>query len=216
MTFPQTVRHAAASLLASADASLPDALIAFLQRFVGRPYVIRTSALKPQNGPHTDAFACVVFRGPTPATETSTPDPIPAACATTVIDACENLSLEDLRAAYLRTATAKQIQQSAPCPHGDTAYRNELLSVVFALRSDLTLSTIANEVRRLNERTSATQWPDIVAVANTGLIQYAAQFPGETTMGDFFLPNALHSQPIPVVTGYRVGASDPNNWIVLW
>jgi hypothetical protein len=63
-----------------------------------------------------------------------------------------------------------------------------LLGVIFARRSPLNLEAIAEEMQRLNAGMPATLWPDMVAVADTGVVQYSAQFPGENVTGDFFLP----------------------------
>jgi hypothetical protein len=44
----------------------------------------------------------------------------------------------------------------------------------------------------------ATLWPDMVAVADTGVVQYSAQVPGENVTGDFFLPGERLSYAAPM------------------
>ncbi len=69
------------------------------------------------------------------------------------------------------------------------------------------METLALEVERLNAETIDSSWPDVVAVADTGTIQYAIQFPGEGLSGDFLPPaeGALqnHVPPIYVVLVLR-------------
>ena len=198
MELSQTVLEAGRQVRAAAGPSLPDALTQFLAAFIGPPYAIRTSALGDQAGQRTDPFTCIVFR--TMGAEVGAPAAalIPAGQGAAVIDGHEELSIETLRAAYPRIAAAKRLQQGAQRSSNSAGHRNELLGVLLGLRSDLTLEAIAEEMRRLNEQGPASEWPDMVVVADMGVVQYSAQFPGENIVGDFFLPNAAHSQPAPV------------------
>jgi len=62
----------------------------------------------------------------------------------------------------------------------------------------MSLEAIAEEMQRLNEDIPGTEWPDLVAVADAGVVQYAVQFPGENLTGDFFLPDAKLSYTAPM------------------
>ena len=198
MQLSDAVLHAGQHMRAAAGPSLPDALMRFLAAFIGSPYAIQTCARVKTAGQQSDPFTCIVFRTLDEKAVRPVEGPIPAGQAAAVVDGHEELTIETLRAAYSRIAAAKRLQQGAQRSSSDTGQRNELLGVLLGLRSTLTLEAIAEEMRRLNEQGPASDWPDMVIVADTGVVQYSAQFPGENIMGDFFLPNAAHSQPAPV------------------
>jgi hypothetical protein len=105
------------------------------------------------------------------------------------VDACEELDLEGLRAAYTRIAQAKRLRKTAvPCEERPPR-TTVTLGVIFALRSALPLDGIADELGGLNAQTPGGEWPNMVAVASTGVINYAVQFPGESSfVGDWLLP----------------------------
>jgi len=186
---PQEVGEAGRRVSAASEAALPQALRGFLSSFVGKPYAIAHAAIEGAGGAKSESFAAVVFAAADGETAVPVGGLVPAARAAAVIDACEDLSLEGLRAAYGRMAAAKRLRQGvAAPPGGNAAQRDELLGVVLGLRSPLTLEAIALEMQQLNGEVPATEWPDMVAVVSTGLVQYSAQFPGENVTGDFFLP----------------------------
>jgi hypothetical protein len=186
MRLTQAVHEAGRRLGNAAGVSLPEALREFLTLFVGRPYDVRPGLIEGPEGSLSGLFASVVFT----TAEGTVPEDhaVPGARAAAVIDGCDELTLEGLGAAYARVAEAKRIRQEAKPTGNRGGRKDDLLGVVLALRSTLTLEALADEMRRLNGRTSPTQWPDAVAVANTGVVQYGAQFPGENITGDFFLP----------------------------
>ena len=142
-------------------------------------------------------FACVIFTAGDGASAVPASGPVPIARAAAVIDSCDELSLEELREAYARIAGAKRLRQEAPTPDA-AGRRSKLLGVILARRSPLNLETIAEEMQRLNAAMPATLWPDMIAVADTGLVQDSAQFPGENVTGDFFLPGERLSYAAPM------------------
>jgi len=106
-----------------------------------------------------------------------------------VIDASESLDLERLRAAYGRIAQVKRLRKSAALRPKDPPSTNVTLGVIFAPRSALPLDDLADELGRLNVQTPGGEWPNMVAVGSTGAINYAVQFPGESSLsGDWLLP----------------------------
>lgn len=123
---------------------------------------------------------------------------MPAHRAAALIDASEALTVDSLRASYGRIAQAKQLRKSAPPKVKGAGGNTATLGIVLAVRSDLTLEAIAEEMRRLNEQTPGHERPDIVVVASTGLVQYSAQFPGENVSGDFILPGETLSYAPPM------------------
>jgi hypothetical protein len=49
---------------------------------------------------------------------------------------------------------------------------------------------VAEELERLNAQSPSREWPDMIAVASTGAIHYAVQFPGELSVAGDYLPPA--------------------------
>ncbi|MBI2222853.1 MAG: hypothetical protein HYU53_16810 [Acidobacteria bacterium] len=169
MTLPERVLEAGRAVLAAERDSLARTLGAFVSTFVGRPYLAGPATLEGVGGRQSAPFACVVF----------------------------TLSLENFREGYARIAGAKRLWQETP-RSGDAGRRSELLGVILARRSQLNLEAVAEEMQRLNTEMPATLWPDMVAVADTGLVQYSAQFPGENVTGDFLLPGETLSYAAPM------------------
>ena len=193
MPLPDRVLEAGRAVLAADRDSFARTLGGFVSAFVGRPYVAGSAVLEGAGGRQSAPFACVVFTAGEGAS--GVPVPIPRAAA--VIDGCDVLSLEELREAYARIAGAKRLRQAGP-PSDAAGRRSELLGVILASRSPLNLEAIAEEMQRLNAGMPATLWPDMVAVADTGVVQYSAQFPGENVTGDFFLPGERLSYAAPM------------------
>src|SRR3990170_4684840 len=197
MTLPERVLEVGRAVLAAERDSLARTLGAFVSTFVGRPYLAGPATLKGAGGGQSAPFACVVFTAGESASAVPAGAPVPITRAAAVIDAHEELSLEDLREGYARIAGAKRLWQETPRP-GDAGRRSELLGVILARRSQLNLEAVAEEMQRLNTEMPATLWPDMVAAADTGLVQYSAQFPGENVTGDFFLPGETLSYTPPM------------------
>ncbi len=197
MTLPERVLEAGRAVLAAERDSLTRTLGAFVSTFVGRPYLAGPATLEGVGGRQSAPFACVVFTAGEGASAVPAGAPVPITRAAAVIDAHEELSLENLREGYARIAGAKRLWQETP-RSGDAGRRSELLGVILARRSQLNLEAVAEEMQRLNTEMPATLCPDMVAVADTGLVQYSAQFPGENITGDFFLPGETLSYAAPM------------------
>lgn len=196
-TLRERVLEAGRSVLAADRDSLARTLSEFVSTFVGRPYAAAPAVLQGTDGTQSAMFACVAFTTDASASSELSDGYIPCARAAAVIDACDKLTLEGLREAYGRIAGAKRLRKEESSSK-TTGRRSELLGVMLARRSPLSLEAIAKEMERLNTEMSATLWPDMVAIAETGLVQYSAHFPGENITGDFYLPGARMSYTPPM------------------
>src|SRR5947207_5681375 len=98
MDVSQEVKRAAQDVIAAPPASLADALNVFVGTFVGWPFIAAPGFAVDDEGNRSDVFACVIHT--TPAKDGA--GGFPADSVAAVIDASENLGLEDLRAAYAR------------------------------------------------------------------------------------------------------------------
>jgi hypothetical protein len=165
MTLPERVLEAGRAVLAAERDSLARTLGAFVSTFVGRPYLAGPATLEGVGGRQSAPFACVVFTAGEGASAVPAGAPVPITRAAAVIDAHEELSLENFREGYARIAGVKRLWQETP-RSGDTGRRSELLGVILARRSQLNLEAVAEEMQRLNTEMPATLWPDMVAVAD--------------------------------------------------
>lgn len=197
MTLAEKVREAAQDVMAATEAPLSDTLNRFVEAFIGWPFAVRPAIIEGLDGSRSAPFAAVVYMVPGGG---AVPDvgPVPADRAAALIDACEALTVDSLRASYGRIAQAKQLRKRALPKVKGAGGNTATLGIVLAVRSDLTLEAIAEEMRRLNEQTPGHERPDIVVVASTGLVQYSAQFPGENVSGDFILPGETLSYTPPM------------------
>lgn len=198
MSLTQDVHDAARTLTGAGDAGLPEALATFLTLQVGQPFGVRRGVLTGPGNRLGPEFATVVFSTATDYAAMDADGPVPVKRAAAVVDACEELTIERLRTAYSRIGEAKRMRQSLPPGGRRRGNREGLVGVVLGLRSSLTLEEIAEEMQRLNGGSPATEWPDLVAVADAGVVQYGAQFPGENVTGDFFLPEDQPTYTVPM------------------
>ena len=103
MDMSQTVHQSAQEVIAARPTSLADALNTFVGTFVGWPFTAAPGFVEDYDGNRSDVFACVIHT--TPAAKGG-PVGLPADGVAAVIDASENLGIEDLREAYARIAHA--------------------------------------------------------------------------------------------------------------
>lgn len=136
------------------------------------------------DGSKTDLLAAVVYTGTSPSSGEVGIDGVAA-----VIDAYEDLTLDNLRIAYGRAQAVKSFQKRIP---KDIAFDETAIAmttyIVFARSSSLSLDEISSEMARLNAGGPCETWPDLVAVDRKGLVNYTTRVPGESMSGDFFLP----------------------------
>src|SRR5574337_1211848 len=202
MEISQQVHDAGQEVVSATAATLHGILNDALGRFLGWPFKVTAGRVADRDGHKTETFASVVYAAPAGG---AAPDPqaIPADAAAAVIDACESLDCEGFRAAYEHIAQAKRLTK-APVPYlSDTPVSTITLGIVFSLRSAIPLEGVDEELQRLNAQTPSDQRPDMVAIASTGAIHYAVQFPGESLIGDFLPPAkgalAAYTPPMYIV-----------------
>jgi hypothetical protein len=183
--------------------NIGSALNAELNRFLGWPFRADSGIAKNHEGLGTGYFSSIIH---VKADSTSPPQTaeVSADALACVIDVSDSMNLGEFRAAYLRVAHAKSLRKSEASQIKDGPHRTGTLGIIFAVRTDLPLEKLAEELDRLNRITPSTQWPDMMISLSTGTINYAAQFPGEKLGGDFFLPTAenapLFTLPMYIVT----------------
>lgn len=180
MAFADNV-HAAGTLVREAgEPMLGEALAGFIGRFVAPAFNVVSASIEDEDGARTELFAAVVHSGEIRDGVVRADD------AAVALHAVATLDLAGLREGYAALVRAKQLRKS-PVPSGEQR-TNRTLTILLAQRSELPMETLAEEVERLNAETPDPAWPDVVAVADTGTIQYAVQFPGEGLSGDFLPP----------------------------
>ncbi|MBI4306481.1 MAG: hypothetical protein HY678_09215 [Chloroflexi bacterium] len=188
MGIAQDVHSAGERVALATEASLPGVLNDVLGRFLGWPFQVSPGCVTDQDRRRTDVFASVIHTPPI-ARGSSTQEGIPADTVGAIIDVSYSLDLDGLRSSYLRVAAAKSLRKT-PAPRLDGMPTSTItMGLIFALRSALPLEEIAAELDRLNTQTPSRQWPDMVVIASTGVINYVGQFPGDSTLADL-LPAA--------------------------
>ena len=179
----------AGQLLHRADLDLPTALN---QLFKDRLGTFKTDAAEVASSDgmvRTGPFAAVVHTGEVRGST------IPIDGVAAVVDAYDELTRENLRAAYDRARQIKALTKrpvkegSAPDP---TSIAMTLV-IIFARRSNLSLDQVSDEMSKINLTMPASAWPDMVAIDGKGVVNYATRVPGEDQLGDFFLPVAEHA-----------------------
>jgi len=187
MGLHQEVYDAGQEIASATGANLPVSLGSILGRFLGWPFEVISGKVVDLEGNKTDTFASVVYAKSEGAVATDL-DAIPADATAAIIEACENMDLEGFRAAYRQVAKAKRLKKRA-VPHlKETPRTTVTLGIIFALRSAIPLEDLAEELVRLNSETPSREWPDMVVVMSAGVINYEAQFPGESLCGDYLPP----------------------------
>ena len=187
MGLSQEAHDAGQEVASAAGATLPETLNRVLERFLGWPYRVTSACVVDQDGTRTERFVSVAYvtsEGAAAPESTA----IPADAVAAVIDSCESLNLDGFRAAYSRIAQAKRLRKGA-APHPGVPWSTTVtLGIIFALRSELPFDDLAEELNRLNAGKPGGEWPNMVVVASTGVIDYAVQFPGESLSADFLIP----------------------------
>lgn len=195
------VHEAGKELCAATQETIAGILNAAINRFMGSFFAATPGGIVDEGGATTESFAAVVHL---PDAAPDHAGNFPADKVAAVIDTCEELTIESLRAAYARIAHAKTLKKAAPAYDSQ---RRSTLGILLAIRSALPLEAIAEELDRLNATVPEHRWLDMVAVAATGTISYAVQFPGQSELNDFMLPDehakSELSPPIYVVSVMR-------------
>jgi hypothetical protein len=182
-------------ILAAEESSAPTTLNAALSHLVGPAFHVRPGVIVDYDSSKTERFCAVVHQAKDGNDVT---DALPADNVAAVVDYVDEMDVETLRAACHRIAAAKRLRKHAiPRPPDST---NVTLGLIFARSSKVSLEVLAAELYRLNTQMPQRHWPDMVAVASMGIVNYAGQYPGEMPSGDYLpavAPSFEHG-PAPV------------------
>jgi hypothetical protein len=204
MSISEEAHEVGKNLLTATPATIAATINGALSRFIGDHFKSDSGHVVDCDGKRSERFASVIHL---PVKEADCRDPasIPADATAAVLDVRIDPDLEELRDSYRRVAEAKSFKKT-PVPKGETR-TNVTLGVVVGVRSAVSLEAIAGELEQLNGQTPSNQWPDMILIASTGVINYAVQFPGESISGDFLPPaeGAMTSftPPMYIVTVMR-------------
>ncbi len=199
MVIARDVHDAGEELALATEGALPSVLNEVIGRFLSWPFKATPGWLIDRNGQRTEAFASVIHTPPV-AAGSAVHDGIAADTVGAVVDAVYGIDLEGLRRSYRRIAEAKSLKKSPAPDLGELPNSTITLGVVFAVRSVVPLEDLAEELNQLNTQTPSRQWPDMVVIASTAVINYAAQFPGQPIGGDWLPPAegaVTHRSPPP-------------------
>jgi hypothetical protein len=172
-----------------ADLDLPSVLNLLFENRLGTFKTVAGEVARSDGAVRAGPFAVVVHTGDVRGAV------IPIDGIAAVVDAYEELTVENLRAAYDHARQIKALTKK-PVIDGSAVDPTSIamtLVIVFARRSYLSLDEISDGMSRLNLTMPAHSWPDMVAVDGKGVVNYATRVPGEDKLGDFILPVADHA-----------------------
>ena len=206
MELSEEVRDAGQAVASATGSVIAGALNQILNRFLGWPFKAATGCATDRDGNKSEALGTIIYTT-SDAGVPAEPVDVSADALGAVVDVCESMGLERFPAAYQRIARAKTLKKAPGPSLTGVARTTTTLGVIFAIHAVLPLETFAAELDRLNRQTPSAQWPDMVAVLSTGIINYAVQFPGEQLSGDFLPPAqgaaSAHTMPVYVVMVVR-------------
>lgn len=172
-----------------------------LNRILGWPFKVGTGSAIDSDGNRSEQFGSIIYAGTSPDDGFEAPVLVSADSLAAVLDLCSELDLESFRNSYQRIVNAKRLKKTPPTQIPGYEHTTTTLGILLAQRSNVSLEELAGELTQLNEKTPSAFWPDLVAVQEIGVINYAAQLPGDEIMGDFLPPaqNAVKGRSAPPV-----------------
>lgn len=178
---------------ASADALIPE-LQAALRHFFGSHFNVLSGSVTSSDGSISDRLPVLISTG---SREPEANEAVLADNTAAVMDVLYDLDEGELRAAYQRIATAKNLKKTS-VPDEDAEGSMATLGVLYAQRSALTFEAITELLQKLNDETPAGLWPDAVVIDDAGTVEYGVQFPGEAEIrGNWLLPPAGSLEKVP-------------------
>jgi hypothetical protein len=194
----ETINQASQQLPAASPAQATDILRQLVREFSNGSYLITSGKIVDETGATTPDFEAVIHAQYKP--DPSQPVSIPADTAAVALCICDNMTIADLRAAYDKIKQAKLLKKK-PAIDGRSTIT---LGLIFALKTNLTLNQIADEIEQLNSETPDRIWTDMVAVVSNGILNYQGQFVTQDMGGDWLPPAegaaAIQTTPIYIVT----------------
>jgi hypothetical protein len=207
-TLGHKVRSAGKAVLAAPADQVATTLAAQLKQLVISPYRIEVAAIADQLGRATEPFAVLICNGGQIIGAGDVRAVVPTESAAVAFDVTRTLDLDGLAAAYGRLAEAKAQVKAAPVPGGE--HIEPTLGIIFAVASRVSLEELGEELIRLNARTPSDRWPDLVVVAQNGLIGYYGQLLGSNDEPGILLPpsqDAGSGKRVPVYATMMISAT---------
>lgn len=108
----------------------------------------------------------------------------------------KTLGQEELKAGYEHIAFIKRMKKTE-ISGVEYPINNTPLGIIVAVESEVSIEEIGDQMKQLNMIYPSNEWPDMVVILTRGTINYVVQFPGQSIIGDFFLPNKAARAPMP-------------------
>jgi len=192
MNISKQVHTAGRLIVAATDENIASVLNRALAAFLGDRFKSMPASIVDADRIQSSVFASVIYRSDA-GIVAGEPPAVPTDGTAAIIDAFAELTLDGFRESYARIAEAKALKKT-PVEEGQTR-TSVTLGIIMTGRSSVPLEAIMDELALLNAKTSGALWPDMIVVADTMVINYAVQFPGESLNGDFLPPteNAMQN-----------------------
>lgn len=146
------------------------------------PFQARTTAVIDDTGCVVASDVLVVH-----SQSASSSTSVPLNNVAVVIECHEELTAINLGSSYSRAERLKLANKIAV--RADSAAAVDMTTVlIVARKSALSLEQLAAEMVRLNSEYGTGQWPDAVAILETGFLNYTARLPSREEASDFLLP----------------------------
>jgi len=190
----EIINQAAQTLLTASKSQTTGLLRQLIGGFSDGSYLVTSGNIIDETGASTPNFEAVVHAKF--VLNPAHPSSIPADVAAVAFCIYDYMTLADLREAYDKIKQAKSLKKK-PAINGRSTIT---LGLIFALKTDLSLNQIADEIEQLNAKTPDKVWTDMVVIASTGILNYQGQFVTQDTGGDWLPPaeGAAVSQTLPI------------------
>lgn len=194
----EEINQASQQLVTASRSQAKDILCQLIAGFSSGSYLTTSGNIVDETGATTPDFEAVVHAKYDP--DPKHPTSIPANAAAVAFCIYDNMTVPDLHAAYDKIKQAKSLKKK-PSVGGHSTIT---LGIILALKTDLTLNQIADEIEQLNAGTPDRVWTDMVTVVSSGILNYQGQFVTQDMGGDWLPPaegaTANQTMPIYVVT----------------
>jgi hypothetical protein len=181
-------------------------LVAGLNRLLGTAFAAQAGCVLDSQGNKSPEFAAIVHTAVLGNKNSSAADGFHAEDVAVVVECVPILDISTLQNTYTKIAAAKAIVK-IPRRKDGTVSSDRTLGMIVAKSCSVSLDDLAEELDRLNQQTASANWPDMIAVLDSGTINYAVQFPGGGVLGDHMPPaadvKATHRPPMYIVMALK-------------
>jgi hypothetical protein len=179
------IRTAAAQMIADSKvrgSQRGTLLNAFLAGYLPWPFRVNGGKAFDSAGGQSLEFESMIYTSPDNSNR------VPADNLACVIDVHEKLGLEQLRQSYEKIAHVKSLAKSTiPAVSEGVPVADATMGIIFAVDSDHSIESLAEEIVRLNREHCYRIWPDMVVVLSRGTVSLMCQMP-YGKLGDFLPP----------------------------